>query len=488
MSMEQKRFHDLVADFEMKIEKAIAKERYNDALELAYMGASFLYTTNQCYINDTLEASIHTIANAVIKKSEKVDKNALEQDTVLFYDGVGLEYRGLSHIYVDALVQNFKVCYVTYADRKEYVLELISIVKESGGTVFFINRDRPVRMVKQLNEILSISRAGKFVFYSYSFDVVAPTLMSAYEGVLMRYQINLTDHGFWLGVHATDKHIEFRDYGASITSEYRGVPKEKIVKLPFYPTFDKDREFEGYPFPLKDGQKVVFSGGSLYKTLGEGNKYYEIVDYILDKHDNVIFWYAGAGDDSELNKCMARHPGRVYHTEERKDLHQVLQHVCFYLSTYPICGGLMYQFAATAGVVPVTLRRDDDNSGFLLNQESLNVDFDTMDALEQEIDRILTDEHYRQARGRRMQEAVISKDAFSSQLRSIMTTGESAQEIQYRHIDTENFRRNYLEIFTERDLALLFAQKKEFFVMLRYFPVLSVKGAFLKILRKLTGK
>lgn len=230
--------------------------------------------------------------------------------------------------------------------------------------------------------------------------MVGPVLMQAYEGVLTRYVVNLTDHAYWLGARAIDKCIEFRDYGASISSEYRGIPREKIVKLPFYPKI-VPQEFQGFPFPVKDGQQVVFSGGALYKTFGEGNKYYEIVDYILASHSDVIFWYAGGGDDSELKKCMARHPGRVYHTPERPDLFQLLQHVSFYLSTYPLCGGLMYQYAAAAGIEPVTLRRDDCNDGFLLHQDELHVIFDTMEELKQEIDRVLTDEVYRKARGSR---------------------------------------------------------------------------------------
>lgn len=230
--------------------------------------------------------------------------------------------------------------------------------------------------------------------------MVGPVLMQAYEGVLTRYVVNLTDHAYWLGARAIDKCIEFRDYGASISSEYRGIPREKIVKLPFYPKI-VPQEFQGFPFPVKDGQQVVFSGGALYKTFGEGNKYYEIVDYILASHSDVIFWYAGGGDDSELKKCMERYPGRVYHTPERPDLFQLLQHVSFYLSTYPLCGGLMYQYAAAAGIEPVTLRRDDCNDGFLLHQDELHVIFDTMEELKQEIDRVLTDEVYRKARGSR---------------------------------------------------------------------------------------
>lgn len=487
--MEWNEIAKLITDFKKKIRHSISKERYNDAMELISSCALLLYTTNQYYIDDALEDSIRTIADVFFPDViERVERRELKRDTVLYYDGFGLDSRGLARIYVEALVQNFNVHYVTYADSVNTAPEILKIVQENGGTVSFISRERPIGIVKQLNEILRKSRAEKFMFYSYPDDAAAVMLLYAYEGVLTRYQINLTDHAFWLGAKAIDKCIEFRDYGACISSEFRGIPREKLVKLPFYPTINKGREFQGYPFHVKDGQKVVFSGGSLYKTLGDGNKYYQIVDDILDKHRDVIFWYAGSGDDSELRKCMARYPGRVYHTEERTDLFQVLQHSCFYLSTYPLCGGLMYQYAAAAGVVPLTLRRDEDNDGFLLNQDSLNVDFDAMDALKQEIDHIVTDESYRLAQGRRMQNAVISKEAFNQQLRSILTSGKSAQDIQFRHIDTEDFRHNYLEIFTQQDLSRLFARKRNLGIMLRYYPVITAKGIALKIRSKVFGK
>lgn len=486
--MERNRVIKLVVDFNEKIGRTIENKHYNDALELIYSCAMLLYNTNVYYVNDALEENVQAIANGLFSTEiKRVECDGLEQDTILFYDGVGLDIRGLARIYLEALVRDYNVCYVTYADREGEIPGILQTVRENGGTVFFINRARPVSMIRQLNAVLQKCRAEKFFFYAFPYDVVAPVLMQAYEGILTRYQINLTDHAYWLGARAIDRCIEFRDYGASISSEYRGIPREKIVKLPFYPKVTP-QEFQGFPFPVADGQKVVFSGGSLYKTFGEGNKYYQIVDYILDKHSDVIFWYAGGGDDSELKKCMARHPGRVFHTPERPDLFQILQHVSFYLSTYPICGGLMYQYAAAAGTLPLTLRANEDNDGFLLNQEQMHVIFDTVEELKQEIDRVLTDESYRQSRSAQMQGAVISPEQFSVGLRQILTFDTSPQEICYRHIDTEAFRANYLVNFTEQDMLWLCVRKETIHAMVRYLPGMALRGILLKLRLKLSGK
>lgn len=409
----------------IKIRLAIQKKRYNDALELIYSSALLLYSTNPYYEDEELEESVRTIAKAVFPKANaSVNREELEQNTILFYDGAGLDVRGLARIYLEPLVQDFRVCYVTYSDREPEIPGILQTVREHGGEVSFLRRERPLGMVKQLDAVLRECHAGKFIFYSYPHDVVGPVLMQAYEGVLTRYVVNLTDHAYWLGARAIDKCIEFRDF----------------------------------PFPVKDGQQVVFSGGSLYKTFGEGNKYYEIVDYILASHSDVIFWYAGGGDDSELKKCMARHPGRVYHTPERPDLFQLLQHVSFYLSTYPLCGGLMY------------------------------VIFDTMEELKQEIDRVLTDEVYRKARGEQMRSAVISPETFAENLRGILVSGESGQDISYSHIDTEAFRANYLVGFTEEDMLWLCVRKETLPAMLRFLPSLAVRGILLKLRLKCSGK
>ena len=275
--MERDRIIKLTAALHKAIRLEIEKKRYNDALELVFACAMLPYNTNMYYVDDALEESIQAVAEALFSAQiPRVERGELKQDTILFYDGFGLDRRGLARIYLEALVQDYKVCYVTFADREQEVPEILQTVQASGGTVSFLRKARPVEMIRQLNAILHACRAGKIFFYAYPYDIIAPVLMQAYEGVLTRYVVNLTDHAYWLGARAIDKCIEFRDYGASISSEYRGIPREKIVKLPFYPKI-VPQEFQGFPFPVKDGQRVVFSGGSLYKTFGEGNKYLSLI-------------------------------------------------------------------------------------------------------------------------------------------------------------------------------------------------------------------
>lgn len=88
---------------------------------------------------------------------------------------------------------------------------------------------------------------------------------------------------------------------------------------------DRWDDHSGLPFDVEKDE-YVFSGGTLYKTLGDSNNtYYKIVHHILEKHSKIKFIYAGTGDDSELKKIIAEFPNRAFHINERKDFYYLIQ-------------------------------------------------------------------------------------------------------------------------------------------------------------------
>jgi len=212
------------------------------------------------------------------------------------------------------------------------------------------------------------------------------------------------------------------------------------------------------------------------------------VEYLLEKHDRIIFWYAGSGDDTMMKKLMVKYPDRLFLTPERKDLFQVLQNCYFYLSTYPICGGLMYQYAACAEKVPLTLISDDENSGYLINQEQLGIDFESIEELKQEIDRLMGDEKYTLQKSATMKDCVISEMHFQEELSMIMEHGFSSYPVTYKSIDVESFQKIYLDRITPKQLHMNFAQKDSIGTMLRYFPVRFMLGAWDRLSRKIRNK
>ncbi len=475
---------NLVNHLKNAIRKEYSKQNFENVLNGVSLAAQVLYSSNLYYADYDLENYISSVAEHLKLTGGLNEK--FSDDVVMFYDGFGLNFRGLIQIYLKALCKIKKVVYVTYARQKDKLPDVMKILSEHHSRSYFLDGDTNIKKIHQLNEIVRREKPGHFFFYSYPDDVTATTIMNAYEGIFRRYQVNLTDHAFWLGAKPIDVCIEFRDYGAGISHYYRKIPKSKILQIPYYPIINYDAKFQGIPFDVKDGQKIIFSGGSIYKTLGGGNKYYEIVNHILQNYPEAVFWYASGGSCKEMDEVLRKYPERAHLTPERSDLYQVLEHCYFYLSTYPVCGGLMFQYAAKAGKVPVTLRYDDMTDGILLNQPELGIMFNNTDELYEEISHLMTDENYCRAKGENMRKAVISEEGFNDEIAGLFTDNAGkTYPVKYpANIDTSHFRQIYLDNGKIRRLKMMITRRNNIFIM-KHEPLMFLEGFFYRVVRKI---
>ena len=469
----------ILAKSKAGIQKELDRQNINGALDLIHMTARMLYVENQCFVDEELEGWLRQIA----EKLDPIHQTQFDPDVVLFYDGFGYNSRGLAQIYLKALTKVKRVVYVCDEQAKDRIPDLLEIL--SGHTTVFLKERDHISRIWEIAAVVEQHSASSLFFYSYPEDVDGEVILNAYKG--KRILINLTDDAFWLGARAIDTCIEYRDIGANISRYERGMREPiKIVKIPFYPIIDREKAFQGFPFPA-DGKKVVFSGGGLYKTFGQGNLYYQMVDTILSAHDDVIFWYAGEGDSSELDKIIRKYPGRAFHTHEREDLFQVLRHCCFYLSTYPICGGLMIQYAAEAGKVPLTLRFEHDPDGFLINQDQLGVVFDSFEEMKKEIDLLLDQSGYSERKGKQLEGAVISEEDFDRTVEKLLIENESGFPIVDSKQDITEFRKMYLENITEGEYNRIIAREGGA-AGFRLFPVRYVLGEADRIAKAIRKK
>lgn len=474
------------AEIEKKIEKMrkkaknlVSDRKYEDALSLISCLADILYHYNQCYVDNDLEDMLEDIQNdiGIIIKNNVKEKH----DAVVFYDGFGLDLRGLALIYLSALAKSkYKLIYIVQEKRKGKIPTIKALLERYNAQVIYIPAMSLVDEYKWLCEYMRAINPKVGFLYTTPNDVSGVLSFMSCKDVFTRYQINLTDHAFWLGVHAFDYCIEFRDYGASISHLYRNISKEQIVKLPYYPFVDTSKEFEGFPFPVEKGDIIIFSGGALYKTFdGDENLYYKIVDFCLSEFSNVKFWYAGEGDDSELKKLKNKYKGRVFHTGDRRDLFQVLLHVDLYLNTYPGGGGLMVQYAAMAGKIPLTLYHGDLGSGVLLNQNNLGIESKNFVELKEVIRRVLGDKQYRTEKGNVLKSAVISQPQFEKELMKIVECHSSDFDVEYWIPTIEDLRKIYCTRFEKQGIER-FVGKKKYMDIIKYFPDMFVKGIVIR--------
>lgn len=465
---------DLIAN------KSIKNGEYEKAIVAISSCANILYQWNQLFVDDNLENKIKILANNLVKKNfNKKESNA---DTVLFYDDFGLDTRGLALIYLKAIASlGYHLVYLR-PETKNLPTEIYKNLNGFNVTWKTFTKKKHLQKLRDINNIFIKYKPKVAFFYAYPNDVAGASVFCAYKNIVKRFQINLTDHAYWLGKNAFDYCIEFRDYGAFVSNKYRKVEKEKLVKLPFYPYFDKNILFQGFPFDVKN-KKIIFSGGNLYKTLGDANNtYYKIVNSILSKHLDVIFLYAGNGDATELNKLMKIYPNRVYHIKERKDLYQLMTHITLYLNTYPILGGLMTQYAAVAGKIPITLiRKNDVFDGFLINQEKIGIEYTNIDELLKDVDKLLEDDNYRHDREKKLIGSVISENDFKEAVQDIILKNSTKYDISYKEYNNEMFLKGYVKRANYNNIAFSSIATFSNRILLKDFPEIFVKKFFYKL-------
>lgn len=445
------KFNKQVEQYKYNIGRQLLGKRYEEAMNgIAYI-ANLLYEYNQQYTDNELENYLASLEKALPAVSMQCANH--EKQHIVFYDGFGLDVRGLAQVYLRALTaQNVELLYITVAEGQGRIPTIEKLLYEHNAKVLYLPKGAFGEKYQYLCQEISRFSADIGFLYTTPYDVSGILSFMHFNNRMTRYQINLTDHAFWLGVQAFDYCIEFRDFGASLSKKYRHIPSKKILKQPYYPIINRSLSFEGFPFEKRAQDFVIFSGGWLYKTMDKEKTFYRLVDSCLGAFSYTKFWYAGYGDDTYLRELMKKYPGRVFHTGERKDLYQLLQNVDMYLSTCPQGGGLLTQYSALAGRPPFTLDCYGFNQGVIFNKDMLKISFDNFEICKKELYHFIADPEYRKEKEEQLRKmkVIVTEKEFEENLSKFILDGKSKFPISFYDISMEMQEKLYAERFLTR--------------------------------------
>ena len=462
-------------------ESYAVRGEYNFALSALSARCKIQYSINQVYADNRVEELLLEMSKKIITVPTDYHSDI---NTVLFYDGFGLDLRGWAASFVRALSSlNYNLIYVAPAHQKGNIPHIVSEIARGNGRIEYIEvKNSYLKWVSELNSVFNHYRPHTAFFYTNPNDLSGTLVFDAYEGMVKRIQVDLTDHAFWIGTKAVDYCVESRDIGASNAIYHRGILKERILKMDCCPYINRDIDPEPLPFDI-DREEFVFSGGSLYKTLGDEKLYfYRIIDHILKNHEEIKFLFAGGGDDTEINKMIQKYPDRMFHIRERSDFIRLFQHCLFFLNTYPMFGGLMMRYAAMVGKIPLTLKHSSDHEGILYNQDKRGIEFNSYEELLDEADKLIDDPDYRRKKEGGLIGAVITEQDFEKNIKLVIEENRTEDSFEYvGSIDTTEFRAEYLKRLKADELVLEAIANRQNAQLKRYFPGLFVK----KILRRI---
>lgn len=463
---------------------AIKNRNYNRALSAISVCAGILYSFNQWYKDDDLESMLLDLSQALVKTPMKK-----EYGNVIYYDGFGLDTRGLEINYCKAIVEGgFKLFYVTIKDSKDKQPHLKYELRNHDVEYIYLDKKKSyIEQISDLNKIFLAIKPEHAFFYTLPNDVVGTVVFNAMDGYVTRYQIDLTDHAFWLGVNALDICLDSRDIGQSIQRYERKIPIEKIIRIKPALYIDTMAKIEPLPFDTTKF-RYIFSGGALYKTLGDAdNTFYYVISELL-KDNTLKFVYVGNGDTTEIDKLKTRFSDQVFYFQERSDFYELIKGCTLYLNTYPMFGGLMMRYAALAGKIPLTIKHGDEANGILIDQDDRKIEYDSAVDLINDAKKLLNDESYRTEREKLLDGATISFEVFSRNLISLMKDGKTEYKSAFINVDTEQFRKEFLARFDINNAMDSYLINKKHLCLFTDFPYAFIMGLPRKIIKKLKEK
>jgi len=451
--------------YKMLAIKNYASKNYDIVLNIIKICCNIAYTFNFKFCDQDFENMIANIANDAVPptlcgKGEKLRN-------VVFYDCFALPNRGLTEQYLHAIlnvINDVNVLMIVFAKTDNTSVIKERFKKYNNLSIIYIKDDaREVDLLSKAKHIIDVVQnfhPSKAFLHMAPDDVVGNVVWNAFPNV-ERYQINLTDHAFWLGVYCADYFLEFRNYGYNLSWQRRFISKDKLLILPYYP-ISQSAPFKG--LPKTDDRKLVrlFSGGSVYKTYGRNGKFLEIVKDILDRNPQTIFYFAGSGNMKPMHGFIKKHrlESRWILLGNRTDIVPVVQHMDICIGTYPMSGGLMTQIFAMAKKPYISYVDADLNFtdlSDLFNEGSRpKISYSDLRSFHNAVDELITDSNLRNKIGEELYEVLPTRKQFENEFVSLINRKANIHStcdieindkaiIDY-YVETENIQHIYSRI------------------------------------------
>lgn len=427
------------------------KHKTEAALKDIETAARWAYSFNLFYRDDNAEDLLGKIAKNNFGNIHIED--SLPDKYVLF-DSFCLDNRGLTQQYMRAMMQmKKKILYICTSDVTNGGNDILKELEGYEGAELllfsFTNLTRLEKAVKILDVIKRFAPSRIFLHLT-PWDTVALMVCHSISGACI-YNINLTDHAYWMGASIIDYNLEFRPYGMTVSLEKRQLQKKQLLALPYYPITPIQKNFKGLP-ELPDDAVKVFTGGAFYKMLGKNDIFFKLMESILAIAPNVYILVAGFNQNSLFDeKCSKiKNKERVIQIGIRNDIDEVFEHTDIYLGTYPMCGGLMSQYAAKHRK-PIIAYHDN---GDVMNavEEMVNHyqnNFRTYTNIADMIvyaRRLVEDKEFRMNEGELLQKGLMSADSFVDAFANIIESNREYWKWDTDEIDYESFFYRYLDL------------------------------------------
>jgi len=443
-----KQLIDLDIILKKNLNTSIHLKDFDKALRLIELSTNlqYNYCFNKTLYDKELEHSLQKIADHLFENVEIVP----EDDVVLFYDFFGYDNRGLTQQYLRALKKlNKRIVLVFENKKRQYKNEAIlaEIEDYSNHTIYYLEGNNRIELSNSLFTIIKNERPKDILMHLIPWDTIAYMVFFKLKGVT-RYQINLTDHTFWLGTDITDVNIEFRSFGMNLSEQLRNIPVHKTRILPFYPILSTE-PFQGFDFN-SEGKKIIFSGSTFYKILGHNLEFFETILRLLKLDDRLIFVLAGSGNDKVIIDFITKHnlENRLFLIGDRYDLFEVMKRVDYYITTFPFTGALMTQIAVAAGIPAFAYVNSKSLYNGIEDLFFKSENFKHVESLDELVEKFSLEHSKAESKNSKEKESIINEEEFAEGLGKILK-GENPMSFLEKRVSIAASYQTFNELMIE---------------------------------------
>ena len=444
-----KKLIHLDENLKKQLQTEIGENNFDYALRLIELSAhlQYNYAFNDSLYDKTLEDSLKLISDQLFK-TETISAN---ENTVLFYDFFGYDNRGLTQQYLRALKRlNKRIILVFENKSRHYKNEAIlaEIEDYKDKNIYYLKGENRIEKCESLFKIVLEEKPKQVLLHLIPWDTIPYMVFHQIKGI-ERYQINLTDHTFWLGVDIIDINIEFRSYGLNLSEQLRNIPKHKNKILPYYPILSTTK-FQGFDFD-SNGKKIIFSGSTYYKVYGDNLEFFHTIHKLLKLDEDLIFLLAGSGNSDTITNFISENnlKEKIFLLGDRYDLYEVMKRVDYYISTFPFTGALMTQTAFATNIPIFAYVKAD----YLFNDledlfyKSINFkNISSVDELIISFSKHLKNDHVKNLK----KESIINEEEFAENLEKIFD-GENPMGYLEKRVRISDSHKKFNELMIESE-------------------------------------
>lgn len=405
---------------------AIKTNNVNKRLKLMRAATEILYSKNWSYKDDVIESLLQESTNSISQRNFF----PINHKVFAFIDSLATDNRGLTQQYISAIINSgYQLIYITSVNIKSKSPSIYNFLILNSAIIVYINENNLLKKAQNIYDAIC-NHSVSNVFLHIEPDSVAEVLATySLPTTICKYQINLTNHAYWCGYKYIDYSFEFNEYGYRLSRDYRGIPEEKLLYLPFYPILEDS--CNPLPFPSIPSEKIiVLSGGSIYKIQDTENRFLKFVVEMLRANDNTVFVWVGGGDTSYISNYLDSHQmtNRYYMIGSRKDINNVFEKSDIYINTFPVGGGLMSQLAAIhlLPIISLSLGVSTGNAETTVCQIAhRNISSESISDALCRVNRLIDDKDYRCEESKKTKECMISKESFEESFHSMVQSKHS---------------------------------------------------------------